>query len=295
MSYTEKTKKMLWGKSGGKCAFSGCERDLIGQDGNIQGEICHIVARNEGGPRRRADFWGDIDGEENLILLCAEHHKIIDDFPEKYPEDLVHQYKKAHEEEVRARMNLGEPWKVNFSQIYYMNIPRIEILAALKGISFEGNVPKEKCLHSLGWDLNYLMSKVSGLMNVLSFHAVPFNTKLQKLCVGQIVEINDKFRTKNVPTVDIVMQNKYYPKGDLEEDAHLYNDNGGVRRYLTIDPNWLATTTAFVNFRGGWIDIAGLGIITNIDVKLKKIIVTPYVLGIPKTPYDDWWSKFMPI
>ena len=293
MSYTEKTKKILWGKSGGKCAFPECERDLIGKEDNIQGEICHIVARNEGGPRWRADFLGDIDGEENLILLCSEHHKIIDDFPEKYTEELIHQYKSEHEEIVKARMNLGEPWKVNFSQVYYMNIPRIEMLAALKGINFDGEIQRDKCLHSLGWDLNYLMSKVSSLMNALSFRAVPLNTKLEKLYVGQIVEIDDKFRTKNVPFVDVVMQNKYYPKGDLQEDAHLYNDIEGVRRYLTINPNWLATTTAFVNFRGGWIDVAGLGIITNIYEEQKKIVVTPYLLGVPKAPYDDLFSKFM--
>lgn len=291
MSYTEKTKKVLWGKSGGKCAFPGCERDLIGKEDNIQGEICHIVAKSERGPRWRVDFLGDIDGEENLILLCAEHHKLIDDYPDKYTEKIVCQYKKEHEAEVKTRMDLGEPWKVNFSQIYYMNIPRIKMLAAIKGINFEGDEPKEKCLYSLGWKLNYLMSKVSSLMNALSLCAVPLNTKLEKLCVGQIVEIDDKFRTKNVPAVDVVMQNKYCPKGDLQADAHLYNDRGNIRRYLTINPNWLATATAFVNFREGWIDVAGLGIITKIDEKQRKIIITPYVLGIPKTPYDNWLLK----
>ncbi len=114
-----------------------------------------------------------------------------------------------------------------------MNIPRIEMLAALKGINFEGNIPKEKCLHSLGWDLNYLMSKVSSLMNALSFYAVPLNTYLENLCVGQVVENNNKFKTKNVPTVDVVMQNKYHPRGDLQNDAHLYNDNGCLKRILT--------------------------------------------------------------
>lgn len=292
MTYTEKTKKILWGKSGGKCAFPKCERDLIGEADNIQGEICHIVAKNEGGPRWRKNFMGDINGEENLILLCAEHHKLIDDFPEKYTEELIHQFKKEHEEVVETRMNLGEPWEVNFSQIYYMNIPRIEMLAALKGNNFSGGIPKGRYLHSLGWDLNYLMSKVSSLMNILSFHAVPLNTNWKKLCVGQVVEINDKFRTKNIPTTEMVMRKKYFPKGDLQKDAHLYSDNGCVRRILTIDPNWLATTTAFVNFRGGWINVAGLGIITSINEEHKKIIVTPYILGVPKTPYDDWFSKF---
>ncbi len=290
--YTEKTKKILWAKSGGKCAFPACERDLIGEDDNIQGEICHIVARNKGGARWRADYGDDIDDEKNLILLCADHHKMIDDFPEKYTEEMVRKYKKDHEAEVKARMSLGEPWKVNFSQIYYMNIRRIEMQAAIDGVDFEGNIEKEKCLHSLGWDLNYLMLKVSGVMNRLSFCAVPLNTNPKKLRVGQFVEIKDKFRTKNVPTVDKVMQKQYYPKGDLQEDAQLYNDREGIRRYLTIDPNWLATTTAFVSFRARWIEVAGIGLITGIDEEQKRIVVTPYVLGVPKTPYDEMYARF---
>lgn len=208
MAYNEKTKKLLWGKSGGKCAFPKCNKDLIGDEDNIQGEICHIVARKKEGPRGRADYVGDLDSEENLILLCAEHHKIVDDFPQKYTVELLQQYKKKHENEVKALMNTGQIWKVNFSQLYYMNIPRIEMLAAMQGISFGEEVPRGQCLHSLGWNLNYLMSKVSNLMNALSFHAVLLNTEWEKLCVGQVVEINEKFRTKNVPTIDAVIKKR---------------------------------------------------------------------------------------
>lgn len=293
MTYTEKTKKLLWGKSGCVCAFPGCHKALIGNEGDIQGEMCHIVARNKGGPRWRGNFEGDISGEENLILLCAEHHKLVDDFPQKYTEELLHQYKRNHEDEVKARINSGQPWKVNFSQIYYMNLPRIEMLAAVEGINFNSNVQAGKGLHNLGWDLNYLLLGVSDLMNRMSFHAAPLNTEWRNLHIGQIVEINDKFRTKNVPGVDVVDKNKYHPKGDLQRDAHLYSDNEYVRRILTIDPHWLTTTTAFVNFRSGWIDVAGLGLITCIDKVQKRIIITPYVLGVPKSGYDDLFRRFM--
>ena len=293
MNYNEKTLKILWGKSGGKCAFPGCNSDLIGDRDNIQGQICHIVARKEDGPRGRADYDGDLNDEGNLILLCAEHHKLVDDFPDEYTVDLLRQYKKNHEDNVKNRMNIGQPWKVNFSQIYYMNIPRIEMLAAMQGIIFNGEVPKGHCLHSLGWDLNNLMAQVSGLMNELSFHAVSLNTKWDNLCVGQVVEINDKFRTKNVPAPDKVMKRNYSPTGNLQKDAHLYSNSGWGRRVLTIDPNWLATTTAFVNFSRGWVDVAGIGMITHINEEDKIMLITPYVLGVPKTPYDDLFSTFL--
>lgn len=293
MTYADKTLKILWGKSGGKCAFPGCNKDLIGDQDNIQGQICHIVAKKENGPRGMADYDGDLDDEGNLILFCAEHHKLVDDFPNQYTVELLRQYKKNHEDDVKNRMNIGQPWKVNFSQIYYMNIPRIEMLAAMQGIIFSGEVPKGRCLHSLGWDLNSLMAQVSGLMNDLSFNAASLNVKWDKLCVGQIVEINDKFRTKNVPAPDKVMKKRYSPTGDLQKDAHLYSNSEWGRRVLTIDPNWLATSTAFVNFSIGWVDVAGMGIVTYINNEEKIMLITPYVLGVPKTPYDDLFSSLL--
>lgn len=39
MSISERTLKLLWAKSGGKCAFPGCELDLISEDGSVIGEI----------------------------------------------------------------------------------------------------------------------------------------------------------------------------------------------------------------------------------------------------------------
>jgi len=74
----------LFLKSGSVCAFRGCGRSLIelGEEGDsdaIIGEMAHIVADSRQGPR------GDepLDESErnkhtNLILVCPDHHTIID-------------------------------------------------------------------------------------------------------------------------------------------------------------------------------------------------------------------------
>jgi 5-methylcytosine-specific restriction endonuclease McrA len=84
-----KTRKMLWGRSGGLCAI--CREPLFEDesetdDPSVLGEECHIVAREKDGPRgddplpeEKRDLYA------NLILLCLKHHKIIDDQPDKYP------------------------------------------------------------------------------------------------------------------------------------------------------------------------------------------------------------------
>src|SRR3974390_2079523 len=86
----EATKILLAARAGGRCEFRGCNRYLFEhpltlQRGNFS-EHAHIVAFSELGPRRmdgpRPD---DINSPDNLVLLCAQCHKLIDDRPEDYP------------------------------------------------------------------------------------------------------------------------------------------------------------------------------------------------------------------
>jgi hypothetical protein len=100
MTISLKTRKMLWGRSGGLCAI--CKKRLFEDesetdDPSVLGEECHIVAREKDGPRgddplpeEKRDLFA------NLILLCLEHHKIIDDQPDKYTVVLLNQIKADH-------------------------------------------------------------------------------------------------------------------------------------------------------------------------------------------------------
>jgi hypothetical protein len=78
--YTILTIKRLYGKSGNCCAFPKCQEELIYEDGNLS-DICHIEALNAEGPRFNSspDITDkDRNSEHNLILLCKNHHHIID-------------------------------------------------------------------------------------------------------------------------------------------------------------------------------------------------------------------------
>jgi hypothetical protein len=74
---SEQTIKKLFALSGNICAFPDCNQKIIDEHGNLIGEICHIEAANPDGERynpaqsdqERASF-------ENLIVLCANHHKV---------------------------------------------------------------------------------------------------------------------------------------------------------------------------------------------------------------------------
>lgn len=94
----------LWGRAAGRCQYPGCNASLIGdliagrEDGTF-GFIAHIVADTPGGPR------GDLVDSprlakslDNLMLLCAEHHKIIDVVAvADHPIDRLREMKRDHE------------------------------------------------------------------------------------------------------------------------------------------------------------------------------------------------------
>lgn len=95
---SEKTVKKLFALSGNICAFPGCPSPIVESAGTISGQICHIKAKSKGGPRfdaqqsenERHDF-------ANLILLCGQHHKVIDDQPDIYTPDVLSEMKTVHE------------------------------------------------------------------------------------------------------------------------------------------------------------------------------------------------------
>ena len=94
----------LWAVSGGRCEI--CNRllyqDLVlGFDGNF-GEMAHIHAVSEGGPRHKIGMTKEEKNNiDNLMLLCEEHHHLIDTNPENFGEGLLIQKKASHEKRIR--------------------------------------------------------------------------------------------------------------------------------------------------------------------------------------------------
>lgn len=107
-SVSDNNRRALWGRGAGVCYM--CRRPLTGdlltgKDELNLGFIAHIVAAVEDGPR------GDpvrslqlVDNIENLMLLCNDHHKVIDDpqHSHEYPEFMLLQIKRDHETKVET-------------------------------------------------------------------------------------------------------------------------------------------------------------------------------------------------
>jgi hypothetical protein len=90
--------RLLYAHSGNCCAFEGCHSPIFEDDGTLTGECCHIEANSPNGPRYNEKQTNEErNGYDNLVLMCARHHKIIDSRSEQYTVEKIKALKQVHE------------------------------------------------------------------------------------------------------------------------------------------------------------------------------------------------------
>lgn len=101
MSIPDKDTLKLFSYSAGLCNF--CKIPIVEEHfeslSNFA-ERAHIYGKRKGSARY-IEQRSDDNSYNNLILLCAKHHKLIDDHPTNYPATLLFSIKTDHEMRVR--------------------------------------------------------------------------------------------------------------------------------------------------------------------------------------------------
>lgn len=101
MAISNKTRKILWGRSGNRCAI--CKNEIVidatvQDDESVVADECHIISSQTNGPRYDPSYPSEkLDSYENLILLCRTHHKMIDDQTSTFTAAILRQMKVNHE------------------------------------------------------------------------------------------------------------------------------------------------------------------------------------------------------
>lgn len=109
MAISDKNRKLLWGRSGNRCAI--CKQELMvsatDKDSEaVVGDECHIISPELNGPRHDPTYPAEkLHSYENLMLLCRVHHKMIDDQAATYTVDILRQMKNNHEIMVSERLS----------------------------------------------------------------------------------------------------------------------------------------------------------------------------------------------
>lgn len=125
---TPSTAKRLYALSGNRCAFPGCAVPIINPDtGANRGEIAHIKGEQPGAARydpvqsddQRRAF-------ENLVLMCATHHKEIDHLTsrDRYSVEFLMELKANHEagglpDDLAAAVTDGTSYTANLSVVQF--------------------------------------------------------------------------------------------------------------------------------------------------------------------------------
>lgn len=108
--YTAQTIKLLWGRAAGRCAVPTCRVSVIADETDYDpavpiGEIAHIEASSDGGPRASRKLPPrERDKYENLILLCAHCHGRFDTQARSHSVAEIRKLKTDHEEWVRKNL-----------------------------------------------------------------------------------------------------------------------------------------------------------------------------------------------
>lgn len=110
----EKVKIRLWGKAAGRCQYDGCNTSLwldsLTKEEFNTAYIAHIIADRPDGPRGDAVLSEKLKADiTNLMLMCDEHHRLIDreDVKGHSIERLI-KMKRKHEERIELQTSVKE-------------------------------------------------------------------------------------------------------------------------------------------------------------------------------------------
>jgi hypothetical protein len=213
--------KILFALSGNVCAFPECNRRLVEpatahDDAAVIGHIAHIVGASRQGPRG-AEGLSDAQRAVhiNLILLCRDHHAIVDAQPRTYSVQVLRQMKRDHEARIAKLTQSGlealQPTLVR-ETLYSSLLPVTHLPAAIF------HAPTSYT------DLQYESVKTSKLKYPRDTSVlVPFLLREGKLFT--FYDIRRKFN----PFVSVI-------NGPVERmDAEMWwRDPEGARRYQTL-------------------------------------------------------------
>jgi hypothetical protein len=102
----------IWVKAGGRCAYAGCNENLLDDQLTYlkakTGYLAHIVGEKPDGPRGHKTLSEQLKSDpDNFILLCGRHHKMVDvDQVDEHPVSLLQRYKREHDERIELQTGI---------------------------------------------------------------------------------------------------------------------------------------------------------------------------------------------
>ena len=285
-----RTDKHIWGLFAGRCAM--CKKVLVldtqEHGRSLVGDIAHIVGHRPTAARHNPSLdYSQLKEPDNLVLLCKEHHKQVDDNPTIFTVEELHDMRTSHLNWIEESLEPASPWKLSVSDFTFINLPRLHEYAMLNGYYLRiPDLQPTQSLRDLGLDLLKVMQGCRNTLNNMSIASISIENVLfpHENYIGSLINFERlRFRTKNIDISYQSHTNQSEFAGNLDVDPHIYHDFGSWKLAINIDTRWITTSTARTMFRprGGHMLFSGFARLNQVDLEEGVIIATALVLGVP--------------
>lgn len=282
----EHVRRELWRLANGMCQI--CRRELDpGTAGRTPtAQAAHNVALSDHGPR--ADPTLPIEARNavsNLLLLCSTCHDIVDkNNGEAYTVEELSRLKAEHETWTAALRKAGQAWRMSYSSIDYLNVPRVAMLPGgdvVQQAAQRAGLDPTRPFSGQGFAPGMFVGTVRPVFESWRGHAVPLGeARLGAIRQGMYVAFNAPMRSRNV-------SNRPFPRpltGTWQDDPYLSFRLGGRMVMIRFDPQWLTTTTAgtdLVSAATEQATYAGIGLV--VGESADAIRISALFFGKPQT------------
>lgn len=105
--------RKLWAQCGGFCQNPNCNKYLFSAVGEYSvslANVAHIIGHGKNGPRSEHELAAHIDkdGIANLMMLCLECHKIVDQLETQFPVEQMQRWKAEHEQKINSLFGIPQ-------------------------------------------------------------------------------------------------------------------------------------------------------------------------------------------
>jgi hypothetical protein len=220
--YKSTTIRRLDKLSGNQCAEPSCEKNLIAEDGqSIISKICHIEAASKNGPRWNENMTDDDRRDfSNLILLCDEHHTIIDNKvnERRFPVSLLKKWKTEHEAKILKL--------ISGSNILVKNPSALNIVVGFVGNRIFDDTVTEEPTNAPDTSDKILYNNVILFKPVIQEYAV-YQGKLNKLYeeIEKQGSTKKEFVLLNIKTIYLKEKGKYKNLEGIRTNADIIIEN----------------------------------------------------------------------
>lgn len=170
-----------------------------------------------------------------------------------------------------------EEWENNVGQPYYINVPRLSMLAVelnypLNGFDKIGQIGR---LSELGIELGAVLLAFKDIVKTIKPKTLsPSNLQFDEIRHGSLIEFSDRFNSKNSRQLREDTYNSDNP-------PHLWKKIGDYKLIMNLNPRWVTTYTACTSLSRN-AEFAGICLVKQIDLEQKIIYATPLFIGIPR-------------